>query len=187
MRTSAMRPRLTVFAAAMLLARVVVGAPEVPLKLPSFDALASKAVESVNVTLDSRLLGIAAGFLDPSKPEDADARALIEGLKGIYVRSYEFDRDFTYPSAEVDSLRRQVSSGGWQQIVSVHGRRDPDSVDIYMSLDGGKANGLLIIASEPREFTVVNIVGSIDLQKLQRLQGRFGIPKLPHDPKPASP
>src|SRR5579872_6296346 len=108
MRTSAMRPRLTVFAAAMLLARVVVGAPEVPLKLPSFDALASKAVESVNVTLDSRLLGIAAGFLDPSKPEDADARALIEGLKGIYVRSYEFDRDFAYPSAEVDSLRKQL-------------------------------------------------------------------------------
>jgi hypothetical protein len=36
----------------------------------------------------------------------------------------------------------------------------------------------VIIASEPREFTVVNIVGSIDLQKLRRLEGRFGIPKL---------
>lgn len=179
--------RRTLLPVALLLARAVVAAPEVPLKMPSFDALASKATQSVNVTLDSRLLGIAAGFLDPSKPEDADARALIEGLKGIYVRSYEFDGDFTYPSAEVDSLRRQLSSGGWQQIVSVHGRKDPDNVDIYMSLDGGKANGLLIIASEPREFTVVNIVGSIDLQKLQRLQGRFGIPKLPHAPQPASP
>ncbi|HXR91485.1 MAG TPA: DUF4252 domain-containing protein [Steroidobacteraceae bacterium] len=188
MQHSAIRRRLTLLSAAVLLARAVVAAPEAPLKLPSFDALAGKAVESVNVTLDSRLLGIAAGFLDPSKPEDADARALIEGLKGIYVRSYEFDRDFAYPSAEVDSLRKQLSAGGWQQIVSVHGRRAADSVDIYMSLDGGKANGLLIIASEPREFTVVNIVGSIDLQKLQRLQGRFGIPKLPHDPPPpASP
>jgi hypothetical protein len=171
----------------MLLARAVLAAPEAPLKMPSFDALASKAVQSVNVTLDSRLLGVAAGFLDPRKPEDADARALIEGLKGIYVRSYEFDRDFTYPSAEVDSLRKQLTSGGWQQIVSVHGRKDPNSVDIYMSLDGGKANGLLIIASGPREFTVVNIVGSIDLQKLQRLQGRFGIPKLPRDTTPVPP
>jgi hypothetical protein len=187
MRNSATRRRLTVLPVAVLLARAVLAAPEVPLKMPSFDALASKAVESVNITLDSRLLGIAAGFLDPSKPQDADARALIEGLKGIYVRSYEFDRDFAYPSAEVDSLRKQLSSGGWQQIVSVHGRRDPDSVDIYISLDGGKANGLLIIASEPREFTVVNIVGSIDLQKLQKLQGRFGIPKLPHDATPATP
>jgi hypothetical protein len=187
MRNSATRRRLTVLPVAVLLARAVLAAPEVPLKMPSFDALASKAVESVNVTLDSRLLGVAAGFLDPGKPEDADARALIEGLKGIYVRSYEFDRDFTYPSAAVDSLRKQLSSGGWQQIVSVHGRKDLNSVDIYMSLDGGKANGLLIIASEPRQFTVVNIVGSIDLQKLQRLQGRFGIPRLPRDPPPAPP
>ena len=187
MLNSAIRYTLTLLAVALLAVRVVVAAPEVALKLPSFDVLASKAVESVNVTLDSRLLGVAAGFLDPNKPEDADARALIEGLKGIYVRSYEFDRDFAYPSAEVDSLRKQVSSAGWQQIVSVHGRKDADNVDIYISLDGGKANGLLIIASELREFTVVNIVGSIDLQKLQRLQGRFGIPKLPRDAAPASP
>jgi len=47
-----------------------------------------------------------------------------------------------------------------------------------MSVDQGNANGLVIIASEPREFTVVNIVGSIDLQKLHKLEGKFGIPKL---------
>jgi hypothetical protein len=40
------------------------------------------------------------------------------------------------------------------------------------------ANGLAIIASEPREFTIVNIVGSIDLAKLHRLEGKFGIPRL---------
>jgi hypothetical protein len=33
--------------------------------------------------------------------------------------------------------------------------------------------------SEPREFTVVNIVGSIDLEKLRRLEGKFGVPKIP--------
>ncbi len=38
--------------------------------------------------------------------------------------------------------------------------------------------GLAIIATEPRQFTVVNIVGSIDLDKLHKLEGRFGIPKL---------
>ena len=185
MRNSPIRCRLTLLPVALLLTRAVVAAPEVPLKMPSFDALASKAAQSVNVTLDSRLLGVAAGFLDPNKPEDADARALIEGLKGIYVRSYEFDGEFTYPSAEVDLLRRQLSLGRWQQVVAVHGRKESDNVDIYMSLEAGKVNGLLIIASQPREFTVVNIVGSIDLQKLQRLQGRFGIPKLPHGATPS--
>jgi hypothetical protein len=45
-------------------------------------------------------------------------------------------------------------------------------------MDANKANGLAIISSEPREFTIVNIVGSIDLQKLHRLEGQLGIPKL---------
>jgi hypothetical protein len=47
-----------------------------------------------------------------------------------------------------------------------------------MSVFQGKANGLAIIASEPREFTIVNIVGAVDLEKLRQLEGQFGIPKL---------
>ncbi len=167
--------RLGIFVGwALLLVSAVLAAPDAALKLPSFDALASKASHTVAVTLDSKLLGFAAAFLDPSNPQDAAARELISGLKGIYVRSYEFDGDFAYPRAEIDSVRRQLA--GWQQVVSVRGRKDDDNVDIYMSVDQGKANGLVIIASEPREFTIVNIVGSIDLEKLRRLQGKFGVP-----------
>jgi hypothetical protein len=45
-------------------------------------------------------------------------------------------------------------------------------------VDRDKVNGLAIIASEPRELTIVNIVGSVDLQKLHQLEGHFGVPKL---------
>jgi hypothetical protein len=38
--------------------------------------------------------------------------------------------------------------------------------------------GLAIIASEPREFTIVNIVGNIDLADLHNLEGKFGVPEL---------
>lgn len=75
------------------------------LKLPNFDALADKASESVSITLDPALLGIAARFLDPAKPEDAAVREAITGLKGIYVRSYKFDADFAYPKADVDMVQ----------------------------------------------------------------------------------
>ncbi len=47
-----------------------------------------------------------------------------------------------------------------------------------MLVEGGKAQGLAIIASEPREFAIVNIVGSIDLEKLHELEGNFGVPEL---------
>jgi hypothetical protein len=169
--------------AALLLTRAALAAPEGPLQLPSFDALAGKATQSVSITLDSALLGVAARFLDSHDPQDAAVQQLIAGLKGIYVRSYTFDRDFAYPSADVDRVRKQLAAPGWQQLVSVHSSgKEESNVDIYMSVDHGKANGLAIIASQPREFTIVNIVGSIDLQKLHRLEGKFGIPKLPEAP-----
>ena len=57
------------------------------LKLPEFEGLADKASEVVTITLDPALLGLAARFLDPAKPEDSAAREAIAGIKGIYVRS----------------------------------------------------------------------------------------------------
>lgn len=164
---------------AVLAARVTMAAPAGPLKLPDFDALAAKASESVNVSLDPALLGLAAAFLDPNDPDDAGAKQLIAGLRGIYVRSYTFEQDIAYPAAAVDMLRRQLEAPGWQRLVGVRKDKEHTTVDIYMSVEQGKANGLVIIAAEPREFTVVNIVGSIDMEKLRRLEGKFGIPKVP--------
>ena len=39
-------------------------------------------------------------------------------------------------------------------------------------------NGLAVIATDDREFTVVNIVGPVDLDKLAKLEGQFGVPDL---------
>jgi len=180
---AAARKRLCWLTAAILalalVALPVSAAPPGALKLPNLDALSGKARQSVAVTLDSTLLSLAAGFLDPSRPEDAAAKEIISGLSGIYVRSYSFDTDFVYPLADVEALRKQVSTPGWQHVVEVRNSRDQENVDVYMSVEQGRANGLVVIASEPREFTIVNIVGFIDLQKLQRLAGKFGIPRVP--------
>jgi hypothetical protein len=156
------------------------GAAESPalLRLPNFDSLTERASESVNITLDSTLLGLAARFLDAEDPEDAAAKDVIRGLTGIYVRSFTFEEDFAYPRTDIDTLRKQLSAPGWQRLVEVRSRKEQAHVDIYISILGEKANGLAIIASEPREFTIVNIVGSIDLEKLHKLEGQFGIPKL---------
>jgi hypothetical protein len=50
-----------------------------------------------------------------------------------------------------------------------------------------QATGLALIASEPRQFTIVNIVGAIDLDKLHKLEGQFGVPKLDIDLSKAVP
>jgi hypothetical protein len=156
-------------------------AADAHLALPDFKALEVKASESVSVTLDSSLIALAARFLDPAKPEDAAARQVIAGISGIYVRSFTFDEDFAYPREQVERLRQQLSPPRWQPLVQVHNRKDRNDVDVYVAVEGSRTTGLTIIASEPREFTVVNIVGSVDLQKLHQLEGHFGIPKLQLD------
>jgi hypothetical protein len=147
------------------------------LRLPEFAGLSEKASESVNVTFGPELLGLAARFLGTDDPESAAEKKLVSSLTGVYVRNYTFDKDFAYPKADVDAVRRQLSAPGWTRMVETRSRKENTDVDVYMLIENGRAQGLAVIASEPREFTIVNIVGSIDLEQLHDLQ-KLGVPDL---------
>jgi hypothetical protein len=152
--------------------------PKGQLSLPEFAQLAGKASESVSVTLDAQLLGVACRFLDSEDPEQAAAQKFCTSLTGIYVRKYSFDNDYAYPKSDIDGVRKQLAAPGWSRLVEARSRKDQTDVDVYVLIDGGKARSLAIIASEPREFAIVNIVGSIDLEQLHALEGNFGVPEL---------
>jgi len=154
------------------------------LKLPEFAGLEKKASESVKVTLDSQLLRFAASWLNSENPDEAAAKQLVSSLTGIYVRKFTFDSDYNVPTAEIDGVRRQLASPGWSQIVEARSGKENTQVDVYMLVEGGKAQGMAIIATEPREFVIVNIVGSIELEKLHELEGNFGVPDLEIETKP---
>ena len=44
--------------------------------------------------------------------------------------------------------------------------------------NGAEISGLAVLAADPKEITVVNIVGPVDLEKLTELEGNFGVPEL---------
>jgi len=147
------------------------------LELPDFSALAKKASQSVNISLDPSMLGLASGLLnaDP-RSSDNDVKSLINGVQGIYVRSYTFDKAGDYSKADVDAVRAQLVGPAWVSLVSTHDSQD--DVDIYVRRNGQRTEGMAIITAEPKEFTIVNIVGDIDLAKLSQLQGKFGVPRI---------
>jgi hypothetical protein len=173
---------------ALLAPTLAWAAPNPRLALPEFSTLAQKATESVTITLDAALLAIAGRFLDGNDPQDAAAKEVLKGLQGIYVRSYTFDKDSAYQQADIDAVRNQLSAPGWSRLVQTRSRKSQANVDIYIMVTNNQATGLALIASEPRQFTIVNIVGAIDLDKLHKLEGQFGVPKLDIDlSKAASP
>jgi hypothetical protein len=167
---------------ALLAPGLALAAPNPRLAIPSFSALAQKASESVTITLDPAMLGLAARFLDSGDPQEAATKEVLKGLQAIYVRSYTFDRDSAYQQSDIDVVRSQLAAPGWNRLIETRSRKTHADVDIYLMIDHEQAIGLALIASEPRQFTIVNIVGAIDLDKLHKLEGQFGVPKLDIDP-----
>lgn len=151
-------------------------AQDLRLQLDNLDKLEAIADESVNVTLDGKLLELAGMFLNTKKPEEAAIKELVAGLKGVYVKVFEFDKDGEYTPADVDSIRTQLREPTWSRMVGVKSRREGENVDVFMTMTGTQIGGIAVIATKPRQLTVVNIVGTIDLEKLVKLSGKFGIP-----------
>jgi Domain of unknown function (DUF4252) len=170
-----------------LLSGLAWSAPDPHLVLPDFPTLTKKASQSVNITLDSSMLVMAGRFLDSDDPQDAAVLDVIKGLQGIYVRSYTFDEDNAYRTSDMDAINSQLASPGWNRLVQTKSRKTGSNVDIYLMVAENKALGMALIATEPRELTIVNIVGSIDLDKLRKLAGHFGIPRLDADTAASAP
>jgi hypothetical protein len=148
------------------------------LELGHLDDLASQATESVNVAIDPAMLKLASAFLK-AEGEQAALKELLAGLKGLYVRRFEFGRENVYTPDDVNAIRKQLTAPGWSRLVTVDSKSDRELVEIYSWREGNESGGLAILVAEPMELTVVNIVGLIDLTKLAALQGSFGIPRLP--------
>jgi hypothetical protein len=150
------------------------------LQMDNLDFLASKATETVDVKLDERLMQTTARLF--SSKDDADVRELLKGVKGIYVKSFTFEKEGEYSQTEVDLILSQVRGSAWSKIVSVRSKKDGDNVEVYLMMLGDQIEGLAVISAEPKEFTVVNIVGPVNLDKLSKLEGQFGVPVLGIEP-----
>lgn len=140
-----------------------------------FPDLEERADEVVDVTLDASMLRLGARFLKGADPDERAVRDMIHGLQGIYVRSYEFSKEGEYDRKLVDRVKSQLGPT-WKAFVTVRSKTK-ENVSIYADMRGDRVVGLVVIAAEPREFTIVNIVGPIDIERLADLEGEFGIPK----------
>lgn len=170
------------FAAALIVLSAG-AAPAQDITIPvNIDRLAAKAADTVNVTVEGVVLQLAAKFLSQEDPEQRAVKALIGGLKGIYVRSFQFADPGEYSDADIDALRRQLKAPTWTPMVNVRSSKGGENVDVFLKMNGEKIAGLVVIAAEPRQLTVVNIVGQIDLDQLASLGGHFGIPKVKVEP-----
>ncbi len=141
------------------------------------DHLGAKASETVDVSIDERLMQITAKFLSGKDPDELKIKELINGLKGIYVKSFEFENDGEYAQADIESIRSQLRGPAWSKIVNVRSKKE-GGLEVYLMTTASQVSGLVVVASDLKELTIVNIVGPVDIEKLSQLEGQFGVPDL---------
>ncbi|MGD0224341.1 MAG: DUF4252 domain-containing protein [Terriglobia bacterium] len=148
------------------------------LDIQNLEPLAKKASEVVDVNLDGALLKLAARFM--TDEDDREGLEIIKNLKGVYVKNFEFAKPNEYSQADVEAIRGQLQTPSWSRIVSSQNKQEGETSEIYLmtASDGGTVLGMAIIDAQPKELTVVNIVGPIDIDKLSQLEGKMGIPRL---------
>ena len=162
---------------------LVARAQDSRLQMSSLDHLAAKASQTVDVNIDERLMRLAVKVLSDKDADEKEVKQLVSNLKGIYVKSFEFDLDNQYTAADLDSIRTQLRGPGWSRLVNVTSRKE-GNLEVYLLLNGETIGGLAVVHTDDRELTVVNLVGPVDLYKLAKLEVQFGVPELGIENKP---
>jgi hypothetical protein len=149
----------------------------------SLDRLGANAKNKTDVTLDANMLKLAAGFLQNDK-DSAQVKSLVENLKAVYVRDFEFDREGEYADADLAPFRTYLKQTQWTRIVeSVEGK---DVSEVWLQpMPNNQTGGVAVISAGPKNLTVVYINGVINLNDISKLGGNMGIPeiKLDHNGK----
>lgn len=156
---------------------LVANAQDPRIQMTSLDHLTAKASQTVDVNIDERLMRIAAKVLSDKDEDEREVKKLVTNLKGIYVKRFEFDTDGQYAAADVETIRTQLRAPGWTRLVNVTSKKE-GILEVYLLFNGEQVGGLAVLHTDDREFTVVNIVGPVDLDKLAKLEGQLGVPDL---------
>jgi hypothetical protein len=144
------------------------------LQLEILDKLSDKASHVTDVTLDGPMLEMAGRFMAfDEDPKDADLVSIVKSLKGIYIKSLEFDAANQYTQADVEAIRKQLEAPGWSRIVTDIDKHTGEKNEIYLLKNGNQVTGVTILVAEARELTVVNIVGPVPIDKIASLEGEF--------------
>ncbi len=149
------------------------------IRFEKLNKLEEKARDVVEVNIDGKLLDLAKRVL--VKVNDKDAKTIgeaIKGLKGIYVRVFNFEKENEYEMADIDEIRNQLKAPGWDRIANVRSKKDNQKIDIFTMFTGDVMSGVAVVMSENKSVAFVNVIGPIDIDTLVELSGKLNIPKI---------
>jgi hypothetical protein len=149
------------------------------LRFEKLNGLETRARDVVEVNIEGKLLDLAKRVLAKMKDQNAQkVGQAINGLKGIYVRVYNFENDNEYNPSDVEEIRAQLQTPGWERLANVRSKRNNQKVDVYTMFSGDVMSGVAVVVSESKSIALVNVIGPIDIDLLMELSGKMNIPRI---------
>src|SRR5271165_1806385 len=127
-----------VLGAAALAAPALAQISQLPLPPAVEKELAARASDVTEVTLGKNMLAFASKFMNGKDQDEAATRKLIEGLDGIYVREYEFDKEGEISIEQIEQLRKYFETPEWSPIVRERQRKTGETTDIMVKQVNGE-------------------------------------------------
>jgi uncharacterized protein DUF4252 len=149
----------------------VTRAQDARLRLDHLDRLAARATESVEITMNDLQVQFLSKLVSLGESERSKLKGLLSKLKGVYVRGYEFARDGEYSDADIEEIRAQLRSPGWERIVEARNRNKSD--EVFLMPRNDEIGGFAKVSTGPRKVCVINIVGPMDLNEMALLDREF--------------
>ncbi|MGB9029114.1 MAG: hypothetical protein WCC27_03255 [Acidobacteriaceae bacterium] len=184
------------FAAAVLMSTQLVRAQEAPLAPQGLDALGARATLHSDFTFDESMLHAASQIM-----ADED-RPIIAKLRSITVHNFRYTAA-GYDPAALEAVRAQYSGHGWNHLVAKQTHPptastaaavgpappvaaparpfDPTRTDVWVRMDHGNFDGMVVLVANERNVNVIVIDGMISPLDLLHLRGVLGIPKFGGD------
>jgi len=129
------------------------------------------------VFLESNILQLVASVTQEDEPE---LSSMLNGLDLVKVNVFEVsDKNENDIRNKIDEVDTKLVSQKWDRIVRTKGGEEV--VNVYIKTTGSKKNieGLVVTTLDKSgEAVFVNIVGTIDLNKIRKLGDKFDIPSL---------
>ncbi len=162
-----------------LFSAAAANAQDARLRFENLELLEQKARDVVEINIDGKVLELAKRVLVKVKNQDAKkVGQAINGLQGIYVRVFNFEKENEYNIADVEMLRAQLQTPGWEKLANVRSKKNNQKLDVYTMFTGDTMSGLAVVISESKSVAVVNVIGPIDIDLLAELGGKLNIPNI---------
>ncbi len=140
-----------------------------------FASLEHKADEVVKVNLWGRSLEQAKKLLGLRKNVTGSVRSFMNGLTAVYRRTYRF-RGGQANEKDVEPVHRRLTEDGWVPLIETEDRRKPQALSVYSYYENEEVAGMTVVSSEPREVTVLKIMGPVNFEALSAIGSGMGLP-----------